>query len=151
MSRSAYSVSSQSGYSAAPVSNNARGASVADLNSVPPSAMSGYSDGGAPSAVVAFSGDRTILNAEAKAQVHAAAAAFMQGGGQGFVRVVGHSASAGSLSSERHMALNFEHSQARATAVARELIKDGVPADKVLVQTAGGEDTSATAEIFLQS
>jgi hypothetical protein len=128
------------------------GAVVANFDSLQPGAYApSYAYGGAPSAVVMFVGDRTILDAQAKQQVRAAAAAFQQGGGQGYVRVVGHSASSGDLSSQRHMVLNFEHSQARATAVARELIKDGVPADKVLVQTAGGADSSASAEIFLQS
>ncbi|MGA9796061.1 MAG: OmpA family protein [Rhizomicrobium sp.] len=152
MSRSAYSVSGRSAYSAAPVSNRAKGGAVlASVDSPQAPPMTTYMGGGAPSAVVAFSGNRTILSAEAKAQVRAAAAAFLQGGGQGFVRVVGHATSAGSLSSERRMVLNFEHSQARATAVARELIKDGVPANKVLVQTSGGADSGASAEIFLQS
>jgi outer membrane protein OmpA-like peptidoglycan-associated protein len=128
------------------------GAVVANFDSLQPGAYA-PSDayGGAPSAVVMFAGDRTILDVQAKQQVRAAASAFQQSGGQGFVRVVGHSASGGNLSSQRLMVLNFEHSQARATAVARELIKDGVPADKVLVETAGGADSSASAEIFLQS
>lgn len=156
MSRSAYTTSQESAYSAAPVSNGARGGSqtvVANYTPVSPDVMpmTSYMSGGSPSAVVAFAGDRTILNAEAKAQVHAAAAAFMQSGGQGYIRVVGHAASGGNLSSARHMALNLEHSQARATAVARELIKNGVPADKVLVQASGDDGAGASAEIFLQS
>ncbi len=160
MSRSAYSVSSESAYSATPVSNKAMGgpehmsgAVVANFDSIQPDAapMSTYMGGGTPSAVVAFAGDRTILDPQAKGQVRAAAAAFIQGGGQGYIRVVGHSSSGGDLSSQRHLVLNFEHSQARATAVARELIKDGVPAEKVLVQTSGDENAGASAEIFLQS
>jgi outer membrane protein OmpA-like peptidoglycan-associated protein len=153
MSRSAYSVSSESAYSATPVSNSSRssgGAVVANLGSAPPP-MTTYMGGGTPAAVVAFAGDRTVLDAQAKEQVHAAAASFMQSGGQGYIRVVGHAASAGNLSSSRHMTLNLEHSQARATAVARELIKNGVPADRVLVEASGDNGGGASAEIFLQS
>ncbi len=162
MSRSAYSTSSQSVYSAAPVSNSTKGmggpehmsgAVVANFDSIQPDAapMTSYMGGGTPSAVVAFAGDRTILDAQAREQVRAAAAAFVQGGGQGYIRVVGHAASGGNLSSARHMTLNLEHSQARATAVARELIRNGVPADKVLVQASGDDGAGASAEIFLQS
>jgi outer membrane protein OmpA-like peptidoglycan-associated protein len=128
------------------------GAVVANFDSLSAGgAIPSYSAYGAPSAVVMFAGDRTILDSAAKQQVRAAASAFQQAGGQGFVHVVGHSAVSGNVSSERHLVLNFEHSQARATAVARELIKDGVPADKVLVETSGGADSGSSAEIFLQS
>jgi outer membrane protein OmpA-like peptidoglycan-associated protein len=122
------------------------------------------SNGVTPSAVVFFPGDTTILDAKARAQVRAAAQAFEQRGGQGYVRVVGHSSSrTANMSMERHLVWNFEHSQARATAVARELIRDGVPADRVLVQAVGdsqplyyesmpkGEEGNRRADIFLQS
>jgi outer membrane protein OmpA-like peptidoglycan-associated protein len=152
-----------SAYSATPVSNSSRGmggpekmsgAVVADFDSINGGgSIPSYSYGadGAPSATVMFAGDTTILNAGAREQVRAAAAAFQQGGSAGYVRVVGHSSSGkSSLSSERQMAWNLERSQARATAVARELIKDGVPAGKVLVE-GSGDQTGRSADIFLQS
>lgn len=162
MGRAAYSTTSEGSYSAAPVSNSGKaiggpehmsGAVVANFDSLNAggAAMPAYGMYGTPSAVVMFAGDRTILDASAKEQVRTAAAAFQQSGAQGFIRVVGHASDAGNLSSERHQVLNFEHSQARATAVARELIKDGVPADKVLVETGAGVESGASAEIFLQS
>ena len=104
--------------------------------------------GGGTAAVVFFAHDTTVLGAEAKAQVREAARAFLARGGQGYVRVVGHaSASANSMSSERQLVWNFERSQARASAVARALIAQGVPADKVLVQAVGddGSGFSVTA------
>jgi outer membrane protein OmpA-like peptidoglycan-associated protein len=119
---------------------------------------------GAPSAVVFFPHDTTVLNGEAKAQVREAAKAFMARGGQGYVRVVGHaSGAAGSMTGERQLVWNFERSQARANAVARALIAQGVPADKVLVQAVGddqsgygvtapnGEDGGRRADIIFES
>ena len=120
--------------------------------------------GGGTAAVVFFAHDTTVLGAEAKAQVREAAKAFLARGGQGYVRVVGHaSASASSMSSERQLVWNFERSQARASAVARALIAQGVPADKVLVQAVGddgsgysvtapnGEDGGRRADIIFES
>jgi outer membrane protein OmpA-like peptidoglycan-associated protein len=115
-----------------------------------------------PSAVVFFPNDTTILSSKAKSEVRTAAQAFQSRGGQGFVRVVGHSSSrTGNMPLERHLQFIFERSQARATAVARELIRDGVPAAKVLVEAVGdsqpvyyesmpkGEDGNRRAEIFM--
>jgi len=100
---------------------------------------------GGTAAVVFFSHDTTILNSAAKEQVREAAQAFMARGGQGYVRVVGHAAShGGSLSTERELVWNFERSQARANAVARALIAQGVPADKVLVQAVGDDGTGSS-------
>ncbi|HKD20375.1 MAG TPA: OmpA family protein [Rhizomicrobium sp.] len=112
---------------------------------------------GGPQAVVYFPHDTTVLDAQAKAQVRASAQAFLAQGGQGYVRVIGHSSSdASSMKAERSMVWNFERSQARANAVARLLIQEGVPAAKVLVQAAGNEeaqdsDGNRRAEIFFQS
>lgn len=116
-----------------------------------------------PAAVVFFSNDTTVLGADAKAQVRAAAQAYLARGSQGYIRVVGHSSSkATSMSASRQVVWNFERSQARANAVARELIRQGVPADKVLVVGAGdsqpvyfestppGQDSNRSAEIFFQ-
>jgi outer membrane protein OmpA-like peptidoglycan-associated protein len=114
-------------------------------------------------AVVYFPGDAVALNAAAKLQVRAAAEQFKAAGGQGYVRVVGHSSSrTPNMSAEKHLELIFKKSQARANAVARELIRAGIPADKVLVEAVGdtqpvfyesmpkGEDGNRRAEIFLQ-
>jgi outer membrane protein OmpA-like peptidoglycan-associated protein len=119
---------------------------------------------GTPNSVVFFPGDTTVLNAAAKAQVRAAAASFRASGGAGFIRVVGHASSrTGNMPLERHLVVIFEKSQQRANSVAQELIRAGVPADKVLVEAVGdsqpvyyesmpkGEDGNRRAEIFVQS
>ncbi len=132
--------------------------------SLAPSSPSVYSDtaGLPPTAVVFFPHDTTILSAEARAQVRAAVQAYQTTGGQGFIRVVGQSSSgASSMTAQRRLIWNFERSQARAKAVAQELIHEGVPANKVLVEAVGdqqpadsgsqGEEGNRRAEIFLQS
>jgi outer membrane protein OmpA-like peptidoglycan-associated protein len=114
-------------------------------------------------AVVYFPGDGVALNPAAKLQIRAAAEQFKSSGGQGYVRVVGHSSSrTANMSAEKHLEIIFKKSQDRANAVARELIRAGVPADKVLVEAVGdtqpvfyesmpkGEDGNRRAEIFLQ-
>jgi len=119
---------------------------------------------GMPAAAsIRFRGDTTVLSADARAQVKAAADSFNARGGTGYIRVVGHSSTeTGKLSLARHLEINFEHSQARATAVMRELIKDGVPADKVLIEAvgdsqpvyarpaAGGDEDNRRADIFFE-
>jgi outer membrane protein OmpA-like peptidoglycan-associated protein len=107
---------------------------------------------GAPAAVVAFPGNSIGLDANGIAQVQAAVAAFKSKGGNGYVRVVGHSPSgAPNLPADKQLMQSFERSQACATSVARELIKEGVPARRVLVDAtstlASGEPRRA--EIFL--
>ena len=117
-----------------------------------------------PASVVLFPGDSTGLNVEARAQVRAAVAAFRQSGGQGHVRVVGHASSrTADMPLEKHLEVIFSKSQDRANAVAAEVIREGVPADRVLVEAVGdsqpvyyesmpkGEDGNRRAEIFLQS
>lgn len=107
-----------------------------------------------PAATIAFSGSTTILSADARAQVKAAADSYNSRGSVGFIRVVGHASSASTrLSEARRLQINFENSQARATAVMRELVKDGVPANRILIDAVGdnqpGTDGSR-AEIFFQ-
>jgi len=78
--------------------------------------------------------------------------------------VVGHSSSRTSnMPVEKHLIAIFQKSQARANAVAKELIREGVPASRVLVEAVGdsqpvyyesmpqGEAGNRRAEIFLQS
>jgi outer membrane protein OmpA-like peptidoglycan-associated protein len=120
--------------------------------------------GTSPTSVLLFPGDGTALNAEGRARVRAVVAAFRQAGGQGYVRIVGHSSSrTADMPLERHLEMIFTKSQDRANAVAAELIREGVPADHVLVEAVGdtqpvyyesmpkGEDGNRRAEIFLQS
>ncbi len=144
------------------------GAVVANLETLQPApanAPSVYANpqGLPASAVVFFTGDSVYLNPEGRAQVRAAADQFKARGGQGVVRVVGHSSSrTPNMSLERHLEVIFRKSQERADAVAKELIRDGVPADKVLVDAVGdsqpvyyesmpkGEDGNRRAEIFVQ-
>jgi len=115
-------------------------------------------------AIVFFPGDAVRLNSEGRSQVHDVVAQFRQGGAQGYIRVVGHSSSrTADMSPEKHMEIIFRKSQQRADAVAQELIREGVPADKVLVEAVGdtepvyyesmpkGEEGNRRAEIFLQS
>ena len=140
---------------------------------VPPKGASRGSDGGSvmanlsggtPTAVVYFAGDGVKLSKAAHAQIRAAVAAFKASGGRATVRVIGHASSrTGNMSVERHMETIFAKSQARASAVARDLIHQGVPADKVLIDAVGdsqpvyfesmpkGEEGNRRAEIFVQS
>ena len=146
---------------------NMTGAVVANLDALQPtnSQPNVYaSPQGLPAtAVVFFPGDSVYLNAEARAQVRAAAEQFRARGGQGNVRVVGHSSSrTANMPLERHLEIIFRKSQERATAVVQELVRDGVPASKVLMEAVGdsqsvyyesmpkGEDGNRRAEIFLQ-
>lgn len=143
------------------------GAVVANLGSLQagPGQPSVYASGAGmpPVAVVLFPGDSTGLNAAGRRAVKKAAEAYRARGGRGYVRVVGHSSSrTGNMSLVRHMEINFRKSQARARAVARQLIRQGVPAGKVLIDAVGdsqpvyhesmprGEDGNRRAEIFLQ-
>jgi len=147
------------------------GAVVANLETLTPTTApaptaSAYANpAGLPaSTVVFFPGDIVGLNAEARTQVRAVVDQYRAGGGQGFIRVVGHSSSRTvNMSPERHMEIIFRKSQDRANAVAQEIIREGVPAAKVLVEAVGdsqpvyyesmpkGEDGNRRVEIFLQS
>jgi outer membrane protein OmpA-like peptidoglycan-associated protein len=144
------------------------GSVVANLDALqtPSAATSVYaaSQGGSPASVVLFPGDGTLLTAAGRAQVRAAVDAFKAAGGQGFLRVVGHASSRTSnMPLEKHLEIIFNKSQDRANAVAQEAIREGVPANRVLVEAVGdtqpvyyesmpkGEDGNRRAEIYLQS
>ncbi len=118
---------------------------------------------GGATAVVYFPSDTVGLNAEGRAQVRAAVGQYKASGGQGYIRVVGHSSSrTANMSPERHLEIIFQKSQERANVVAQAIIQAGVPADRVLVEAVGdtqpvyyesmpkGEDGNRRAEIFLQ-
>jgi outer membrane protein OmpA-like peptidoglycan-associated protein len=146
---------------------SASGSVVANLDAQPTSAVAAIAarNGGvAPTAVVYFPGDGTALSAAARAQVRQAAAAFKAAGGTGTIRVVGHASSrTPNMSVERHLQVIFEKSQGRANAVARELMNQGVPADRVRIDAVGdsqpiyyesmprGEEGNRRAEIYVQS
>jgi outer membrane protein OmpA-like peptidoglycan-associated protein len=160
--------------SVSPTSSRARGvggpermsgAVVANLETLQAAPSPASSATGAnPASVVLFPGDGTLLNAEGRLQVRAAVEQFKRAGGGGYVRIVGHASSRTSnMPLEKHLEVIFNKSQDRANAVAKEVIKDGVPANRVLVEAVGdsqpvyyesmpqGEDGNRRAEIFLQS
>ena len=139
---------------------------VASLDAVPgtPMGMSAAQNGVAPAEIIYFSGDGTSLSKASLAQVNKAVAVFEARGGNGTVKVVGHSSSrTANMSVERHLEVIFQKSQARANAVAQALIKAGVPASRVQIEAVGdsqpvfyesmpkGEAGNRRAEIFVQS
>lgn len=132
------------------------GAVVANFNSLQGAAVGptvyANPQGLPPAAVISFKGSTTILGVDAKELIKAAANSYTAGRAGGYVRVVGHSAiTSTKLSQARRLQVNFENSQARATAVMRELVKDGVPADRILIDAVGDTgDGSSSAEIFFQ-
>jgi outer membrane protein OmpA-like peptidoglycan-associated protein len=120
--------------------------------------------GVAPSAVVYFPGDGIALSKAARDQIRTAAEQFKASGAGGSIRVVGHASSRTSnMTVEKHLETIFKKSQDRANAVAQELIHQGVPAGKVLIDAVGdsqpvyyesmprGEEGNRRAEIFVQS
>ena len=134
-----------------------------DVLSKPTASVYANAVGGTPQAVVLFPGDGTSVSGTARAQIRAAVEAFRQRGGNGFIKVVGHSSSrTANMPVEKHLMTIFAKSQARANAVAREIIRDGVPASRVLVEAVGdsqpvyyesmpqGEAGNRRAEIFFQ-
>jgi outer membrane protein OmpA-like peptidoglycan-associated protein len=129
-----------------------------------PAAIAAMNGGVSPTAIVYFPGDGTSLSTAARAQVRAAVTTFKANGGQGTVRVIGHASSrTGDMPVEKHLETIFDKSQARANAVAQELIHEGVPASRVLIDAVGdsqpiyyesmpqGEEGNRRAEIFVQS
>ena len=112
---------------------------VANLDAIPgtPAGMAAAMNGGVPpTAIVYFTGDGTNLPAAARTQVRDAVAAFNALGGVGSIKVVGHASSrTANMPVERHLEVIFQKSQARANAVAQALIRAGVPADKVRIET----------------
>ncbi|MEJ0025742.1 MAG: OmpA family protein [Rhizomicrobium sp.] len=142
------------------------GSVVANLDALnTPATPSVYANasGMPPAAVVMFPGDGTRLTAAGREQVRAAVAQFQQRGATGFIKVIGHSSSrTPNMPVEKHLVAIFEKSQQRANAVAAEIIRDGVPASRVLVEAVGdsqpvyfesmpeGEAGNRRAEIFIQ-
>jgi len=117
--------------------------------------------GNIPPYVVSFGHGSTQLNAADRLKVAQAADTVRSQGG--FVRVVGHASSrTGDLAVGRHVLANFKASLDRATAVANELIQNGVDPSRVFVEAKGdtvpvyyesmpaGEAGNRRAEIFIE-
>jgi len=134
-----------------------------DVLNAPTPSVYANAAGMPPAAVVMFPGDGTRLTASAREQVRAAVAEFQSRGGSGFIKVVGHASSrTPNMPVEKHLVAIFEKSQQRANAVAAEIIREGVPASRVLVEAVGdsqpvyyesmpqGEEGNRRAEIFFQ-
>ena len=140
------------------------GAQRDSVSSSVTASIAAISGGMAPTAVVFFAGDGASLTAAGRTQIRAAVNAFKADGGMGTIRVVGHASSrTPNMSVEKHLETIFAKSQARANAVAQELIHQGVPAGRVLVEAVGdsqpvyfesmpkGEDGNRRTEIYVQS
>jgi len=141
------------------------GAVTANLDavSVPGGAIAAMAGGMPATATVFFPGDGTTISAAARAQIRSAADQFKALGGAGTIRVVGHASSrTANMPVDRHLTTIFKKSQDRANAVAQELIRQGVPAVRVLIEAVGdsqpvyyesmpqGEEGNRRAEIFVQ-
>ena len=138
------------------------GAVIAN-NIGPMGSIAAMNGGVSPTAVVYFPGDGSTLSPAARTLIRGAVAQYKASGGDASVRVVGHASSrTANMPVEKHLEVIFDKSQARANAVAQELIREGVPAAKVLVDAVGdsqpvyyesmpqGEDSNRRAEIFVQ-
>jgi len=167
LSRYRQTASASSAPAVAAVPGAAQGSVLANRDASATSAIAAIAarNGGVPpTAVVYFPGDGTALSAAARSQIRAAVAAFKANGGSGSIRVVGHASSrTANMPVERHLELIFTKSQARANAVARELMSQGVPASSVRIDAVGdsqavyyesmsrGEEGNRRAEIYVQS
>lgn len=119
--------------------------------------------GTTPTAVVFFPGNGRAINAAGMAQIRAAVSTFKADGGQGYIRVVGHSSSRTSnMPLAQHIAYVFKQSQDKANAVAQALVRAGVPAQNVIIEAVGdtqpvyyesmpqGEEGNRRVEIFIE-
>ena len=134
-----------------------------DAVSAPGAGIAGVNGGSSASATVYFPGDGTTLSTAARTEIRNAVTQYKSMGGAGSIRVVGHASSrTANMPVEKHLETIFQKSQARANAVAQELIREGVPAARVLIDAVGdsqpvyyesmpqGEEGNRRAEIFLQ-
>jgi len=97
---------------------------------------------GEPAATVLFGTGASGLDAAARREVATVARAAKEQGGT--VRVVGHASQrTANMSLERHREVNFNLSVDRAEAVARELRRQGVPGERIVVQAVGDSDPRA--------
>jgi outer membrane protein OmpA-like peptidoglycan-associated protein len=153
-----------SGTAVPPIGEASSGAVVANLNVIgsPNARITAMNGGVPPAAVIYFPGDRTTLSAAARTEIRKVVTQYKAAGTNASIRVVGHASSrTADMPVEKHLEVIFKKSQARADAVAQELIHEGVPADKVLIEAVGdsqpvyyesmpkGEDGNRRAEIFV--
>ncbi len=93
-------------------------------------------------AIIRFGNGSSALGADERHIVAQLAAIYAQTGGP--IRLVGHaSKSGGNLASTDAALVNFKISLDRATAVANELIRNGVPRGDILVEAAAATDSMA--------
>ncbi len=93
-------------------------------------------------AIIRFGNGSSSLGADERHIVAQLAAIHAQTGGP--IRLVGHaSKSGGNLQSADAALVNFKISLDRATAVANELIRNGVPRSDILVEAAAASDSMA--------
>jgi flagellar motor protein MotB len=122
-----------------------------------------HAPGNTPTAVVFFPGNGRAINGAGMAQIRAAVNTFKADGGQGYIRVVGHSSSRTSnMPLAEHIAYVFKQSQEKANAVAQALVRAGVPAQNVIIEAVGdtqpvyyesmpqGEEGNRRVEIFIE-
>jgi len=95
-------------------------------------------------AIIRFGDGSSTLGATERDIVRQLAAIHAERGGK--IRLVGHaSRPAGSMETTNQQLVNFNISLDRATAVAEELIRLGVPSNEVVVEAAGDNQASADA------
>ncbi len=93
-------------------------------------------------AIIRFGNGSSVLGADERHIVAQLAAIHAQTGGP--IRLVGHaSKTGGNLQSTDAALVNFKISLDRATAVANELIRNGVPRGDILVEAAAATDSMA--------
>ena len=116
---------------------------------------------GGPALMVLFTHGGSRLGAKSRRDIKALAANLKAY--SGYVRIVGHASHrTGNMSQARHVRANFNVSVDRANAVARELLRGGVPSERLIVEAVadtqpryyetmpGGEAENRRVEIFLE-
>lgn len=112
-------------------------------------ALDGAAPPGLPSAVVSFlaavvyfGNGQAWLSGQDRAMLEDVADLYDRTGG--YVRVVGHASQrTRDMEYARHKLANFELSSERAQIVADEMIRHGVPADRIVVTAAGDDEPSS--------
>jgi outer membrane protein OmpA-like peptidoglycan-associated protein len=115
---------------------------------------------GFQTATVTFEAGGSQLNSDARQTIRQVVESWRRQGGT--IKVVGHSSSrTRDMDLARHAMVNFELSAERADAVAQELLRQGVPAAKIIAEARSdreplfseempaGEAANRRAEIFL--
>ena len=141
----------------------ADGTMVISAAGAPPPSVFGASAGvsGGPALMVLFTHGGSGLGAKARGELGGLAEGLRNY--QGYVRIVGHASHrTGNMSQARHVSANFNVSVDRANVVARELVRQGVAAERLIVEAVGdarpryyenmpgGEAENRRVEIFLE-